>query len=217
MKNMLKPILKQFISFYRKIYRKIKNRRLTNHDFSLITNNCIGGVILHDLNLRFNSPTINLYFLDSDFIKFISHLNDYLSASLVENVCSDKDYPVGTLLCEHGDIDLFFVHYNSFDEAKQKWIDRSKRINKNNLFIIMEAPYITLENFDTFGDIGYKNKLIITGDHVPNRPYCINLRDFYNNAYHLGKVMENKSSFSLTRYIDDIDYIEFFNTGKIVQ
>lgn len=36
-------------------------KRLKNRDFSLLSSNCNGVFILHDLGLRFNSPTVNLW------------------------------------------------------------------------------------------------------------------------------------------------------------
>lgn len=51
---------------YRKILRgriDKKNRSLLkNRDITIISANCVGGVIYHDLGLAFNSPTINLFF-----------------------------------------------------------------------------------------------------------------------------------------------------------
>lgn len=50
-------------------------RELKNHDFSILCNNCNGGVISHDLGLRFNSPTVNLFLLAMVFIRFVKILN----------------------------------------------------------------------------------------------------------------------------------------------
>lgn len=36
--------------------------KLKNENFTIISNNCIAGVLYKDLNKKFNSPTINLYF-----------------------------------------------------------------------------------------------------------------------------------------------------------
>ena len=58
---------------YRKILRgriDKKNRSLLkNRDITIISANCVGGVIYHDLGLAFNSPTINLFFSASDYVK----------------------------------------------------------------------------------------------------------------------------------------------------
>ena len=55
-----------------------KNRRnLLNRNFSLISANCTGGIISHDLGLQFLSPTVNLFMNGKDFVKFCSDLKHY--------------------------------------------------------------------------------------------------------------------------------------------
>ena len=49
---------------------------LKNKDFTIISHNCVGGVIYHDLGLKFNTPTINLFFMAKDFIKYNKILLD---------------------------------------------------------------------------------------------------------------------------------------------
>ena len=53
----------------RKIYNIFQRKRLINRDFSLISSNCNGAVILHDLGLSFKSPFVNLWIKPNDFIK----------------------------------------------------------------------------------------------------------------------------------------------------
>ena len=89
----------------------------------------MGGVILHELGERFNSPTVNLFFKAEDYLKFLENLDYYLKQALVE-VESEKNYPVAKL----DDITIYFMHYSSFDEAKTTWQKRVARINKNNLY-----------------------------------------------------------------------------------
>ena len=68
-------------------WRRIKNQRVIkaakkmvlSEKFTLISQNCIGGVFYHDMGLPFQSPTINLYFKAADFIKFVLNLEDYLA------------------------------------------------------------------------------------------------------------------------------------------
>ena len=55
-----------------------KNRqRLKNTTPSLICNNCLGGFIYHWLGLKFNSPFINLYLEDNDFLLALENLEDF--------------------------------------------------------------------------------------------------------------------------------------------
>lgn len=79
---------------YRALLRhklNLKNRKqLTNHDFTLIASNCVCG-ILHELGLRFDTPTVNLWFESEDYIKFLENMSDYLQYELVE-IQTDYSY-----------------------------------------------------------------------------------------------------------------------------
>lgn len=107
-------------------------KRLQHTDFTIISQNCVGGVLYHDLGLQFLSPTINLAFDGEDFMKFISNLDYYLSVELKEYATDIVEYPVGIL----DDVEVRFVHYKSFAEAKQKWDERKKRINRQKILVI---------------------------------------------------------------------------------
>ena len=115
-------------SIRRKIYLANCKKKLKNNNFTLITPNCMGGMIYHDLGLRFLSPTINLQIFPFD--KFILNMKEYLEKDLVF-VESDKEFPVAML----GDLTICFTHYHSKKEALQKWNDRKKRIVWDNIYI----------------------------------------------------------------------------------
>ena len=100
-------------------------------DISLISMNCIGGTFYHDMNCKFLTPTVNLFFTASDFIKFVNDLDYYLSFTPVVEM--GEKYPIGTL----DDIKIFFMHYDSCEDALQKWEDRKKRVNPQKIFVIM--------------------------------------------------------------------------------
>ena len=114
----------------REVYLKGRREVLKNKSFTLISNNCNGCFILHDLGVKFNTPTVNLYFGMEDFIKFLERLDYYLALELEE--AEWTKYPIGKL----GDIKINFMHYENFKLAKEKWDERKKRIDKNNLYIL---------------------------------------------------------------------------------
>lgn len=62
----------------------IRNNRvkLFNQTPCIIASNCNGGIIYHDLGLKFLSPTINLFFYPQDYLKFIMNLDHYVKAQL---------------------------------------------------------------------------------------------------------------------------------------
>ena len=62
--------------------RERRNRMLRNNlkvsEFTVFSNNCIGGVFTHDVGRRFNSPTVNLTLDGPSFIKFLQNPNQYI-------------------------------------------------------------------------------------------------------------------------------------------
>ena len=114
----------------------LENReKLKNSNFSVISSNCNGAFILHDLGQRFNSPTVNLFLYPKDFIKFVKNLKYYLSLDLKFIKEEGIEYPIGLL----DDIKIYFMHYKSNEEAENKWNSRKERINYDNIFIMMTA------------------------------------------------------------------------------
>lgn len=82
----------------RKIYHKEKAKRNRNLSPTIICNNCTGGVMLHDLGLRFNTPTVNtLFYSFEDFLYFSLHIKEYQCVELLEEKNTKFKYPVGSL------------------------------------------------------------------------------------------------------------------------
>lgn len=207
--------LQKIIVYLRRILRYFYRKKLKNNNFSLITNNCIGGIICHDLHLKFMSPTINLYFTNSDFIIFCSNLKEYLNLEISESKLHNKSFPVGVLSGSKGDVYIYFMHYKNFNEAKTKWDERKNRINYGNLFIIMEAQKASEESLLQFNTIPYENKVIFTDGKCPNILQSFSIENnFYGESYWSGKFLEYPK-YGIKRYMDVFDYVHFFNNKKI--
>lgn len=125
---------------------------------TIFANNCWGGLTYNRLGLEFNSPLINMFESDEDYIKFLKNPFKYMNSPLkyeeerFEPVLQ-RYYPV----CSCNDILLYFNHYTSFSEANECWERRKKRINWNNLFIMMLT-----ENQNTaiqFSELPYERKI----------------------------------------------------------
>ena len=145
-----------YLSWRRRILSYKVKKRLDLSDISLISMNCIGGIVYHDCEQRFLSPTVNLYFTPDDFLKFINNLSFYLSKT--PKIVMGKNYPIGEL----DDIKINFMHYSTPDEALSKWEERKSRINKEKIFVIMvERDGFIKKNFEDFNRINYP-KLLFT-------------------------------------------------------
>lgn len=113
---------------------KMRERGKGLPDFTLLTSDCMGGLIYHTLGRRFLSPTINMSINDSDFLKLLTDLKYYFSRTFL--FLPYGAYPIGLLGEGARQIEVRFEHYREAQEAAEKWNDRKKRIAKE-IYIIM--------------------------------------------------------------------------------
>lgn len=156
-------------------YRK---KKLKNTDFTIISNNCWGGMIYEGYNLPKMSPTIGMFFMAEDYIEFLSDLKGYVKGDLIfippeksrwNNITwilEDKrfgSYPIGVLSNGKNSVEIFFLHYHSVQNAKEAWERRIKRINWTRLLIKFNDQNGCTENeVRAFMKLPYKNKLFFT-------------------------------------------------------
>lgn len=132
----------KILEFRRKRFANFRKKKINKDKFTIISNNCWGGEAYESYNLIKQSPTVGLFFMASDYIKFIYNIKDYLRKDLlfikpedskyINILKKDKffgDYPVAKL----GDIEIFFMHYTSEKQALIKWNRRIKRINWDHI------------------------------------------------------------------------------------
>ena len=115
------------------LFKKLRCFRLKNRTPSIIADNCNAGIIYHDLGLPFLSPTINLFFMPDDYLRFLRNPHHYLEVEPMETEDATVKWPVGMI----DDVKVHFMHYKSFAEAKKKWLVRAKRLDFENLFVLM--------------------------------------------------------------------------------
>ena len=191
-------------------YKKRKRSRLKNTDFTIISSNCGGTLIYYDMELPYLTPTVNLSIEMNDFVRMVENLEWYMGQEMVE-VKGENSYPVGML----GDVRIQLVHYESFDEGVQKWEERKRRINWDNLFIIgTDRDGCTYETIRRFEQLPYKNKVIFTHVRYPEFSSACHIKGF-EDRNELGVITFYKKQFLKRRYLDDFDYVGFLNGGGI--
>ena len=110
---------------------------------------------------------------------------------------------------------MFFKHYDSIENAIEKWNQRKKRINYNNLYIMMTdrwcCPYEYLKRFD---DLKYKNKICFTHRKYKEFKSCKVVKKWKDKGC-VGTITDIANIFGkrLYQYAEDYDYIQWLNNG----
>lgn len=189
--------------------RDFVNRiRFGKRNCTIISSNCVGGFISHWLRMRFNSPTINLFILPSDFNIMLRDFDFYFSSEAQISKCTntDKPYPVGEF--ETG-VRLYFMHYQDFDDAVSKWRERCARIDKSKLYIMMvERDGCVFDDLVAFEELPFENKVVFTHKDYNGIKSSYKIDGFENDEC-VGQLHYVKSNLTGKRYIDQFDYVSF--------
>ena len=194
-------------------YRK---KRLNSTEFTIISNNCWGGMIYESYNLPKESPTVGMFFMAEDYITFLTDLRGFINGKIEfikpnesrwkdnSQVRGDKrfgSYPVGVLSNGKNTIEIFFLHYHSEKEARDKWERRCKRIYWNKLLVkFNDQNGCTEKEVNEFMKLPYKNKLFFTCKHWSNENgggYTV-IHQFPKHDF----IMASYEPFGKSKYID---------------
>lgn len=187
--------------------RKKMRENLINTTPTFLCPNCIGGILFHDLGIEFQSPTINLMMLQTDFVRFILELDYYLSQNLIFFRHPEYDFP-----CAHlGDIILHFTHYHSEKEAMQKWFERSSRIDRNNCFVFLEErDGLTREEILRLGDIRVRGLVVFTATAYPDIPWTLQIPKYKSDG-EIGNILAKSYWNDSREYERYFDFVKWFN------
>ena len=187
-----------------------RRRRLKNKSFSLIANNCVGTFMCHDLGLQFKSPFVNLWIKPHDYIKLLSDLEGYLGSELTFVQEENITHPVGLLK----DVKIYFTHYATQEAAREKWYQRLKRLDKENLFVMfVEIRGTAYEDLAAFDKLPFANKVMLTHREYPEFSSAVVIPGYRQNGY-VGNIYHYKSKLSGIREYDAFNYVNWFNAGK---
>lgn len=200
---------------------KHRLKDLKNDSFTIISNNCWGGMIYESYGLVKQSPTVGLFFMADDYIRFIKELKKNISCELqfippekskwfnqMKNTPKYGEYPIGII---GENIEIFFLHYKTEEEAKEKWDRRCKRINWSRLIIkFNDQNNCSSKNVREFQALKYPNKLFFTVKEweISDKKDVIKIhqlskKDFIQTSY---------EPFGKSPYIDITSYINQIKT-----
>lgn len=176
-------------------------RKLTQKNFTIISNNCWGSFVYQKYGLEYKTPTAGLFILGHDFVKFCADLENYIKkdlefiqwedASYYNQIKDQIPYPVAKL----GDIEVYFMHYHSEEEAKEKWDRRVKRIDwEHMLFKLSQREECSKEDIEAFMNLPLKHKVCFAYDNVPGVIHVPELKGFVGDEFPIVQTYLDESS-----------------------
>jgi len=207
--SIVKFVRKKLQLYINKIGSVKRGNRLKYKEVTIISNNCFAGITYEYLNMPFYSPTIGLYFFAPEYIKFIKDIKKYIKMELVElkpeeskyydelKKTNQDDKVIGLL----GDVEIVFLHYQTFEEAKNKWNRRCKRINFDKIiYKFNDQNLCTEKELKEFHEFHAKNKICFTAKKYDYGEF-IQLKKYKKNNY------VKEDAFYYHKYFDIVDYI----------
>lgn len=129
---------------------------------SILCNDCLAGYIYRYLRLPYASPLIWTSIKPKDFLLLCEHPLDYLSNGIAKK--NDPDLLLETPLIaelkyQNFSIKVNLRHYKTFEEAQEKFNRRLSRLNRENLFVILDSfEGIDVQDFYQFKQAMLQNK-----------------------------------------------------------
>lgn len=200
------------------VRRNKMRKKLNNKNVTFLCPNCIGGILFHDLGLKFLSPTVNLMMSQNDFIDFVLNLDEYLNGYFDFFKHNEYDCPCAYLKAKgQKDIIIHFTHYKDQKTAVEKWKERTKRIQRDNIFVFLtERDGITREQIESLKRLNVKGLVVFTANNYDDIPYCVQIKK-YKKCGEVGNILK-KSYFNDSReYEKYFDFVKWFNEadGKV--
>ena len=157
--------------------------RLRNKQFSIVSNDCWGGVIYERLQMQYTTPFVGLMIMAPDYIRLLRELPRLLFSRLSFTEHSrypdqERDrtlgivglYPIG-LLDEN--VELHFLHCGSQRDAYESWQRRLARLDLDNLWVKFDGSkdYATRQCRLDYEALPFSNKVMFVrqgDDDVPS-------------------------------------------------
>jgi uncharacterized protein (DUF1919 family) len=173
-----------------------------NNKFTIISNDCWGGIAYQRLGLMYHTPFVGTRILPPCYLRLLKNLKLYLDSPLEFTEKSKYDYvnrerqeryfPIGIL---NNDVEIHFYHEPTEIDARRSWERRLPRINWDNLYIKFSDREIawsgdTTKLVEEFDKLEYPYKLCFT-----SQPY-----------------LETKSTVFMPKYVDDAS--EMFSVSQ---
>ncbi|KFI86552.1 acetyltransferase [Bifidobacterium pullorum subsp. saeculare DSM 6531 = LMG 14934] len=192
-------------------------------DFTIISNNCWGGMVYESYGLKKMSPTVGMFIMPEDFVRFCANLPSYLGEPLVflkpeqskwiDTLRNKDDWGTYLIGCI-GDVELHMLHYHDEDTARRKWEARVKRVNYERiLYKINDQNGATEQELLAFDALPLEHKVAFSVQEHPKVSCCIRFRcpqshEFIHTSY---EPFGHNRTFDVTKYLNSAFGTPFTN------
>jgi len=208
--NFLKQLRQKLKYFYRQ-------KRLKEHNFSIISNNCWGTRTYQKFGLQYYSPFQSLFIFAPDYIKLLQNFSieklviknfitkqesKYYTDLLKDDELRTTDYPIGVLI---DDIELHFLHYKTAEDAKNKWDKRVLRINMKKLVFKFSDGYLANDSYIiSFDTLPLKNKICFTAKEYPSLKSVVYMDRFKGKSHVALEWKYDKNYFNIYHFLNNL-------------
>lgn len=207
--KLMKKIVKNFvINVWRFPLKVFMRSKLKANNFIIISSNCVGGVLLHDIGKEFSSPTINLVI--PQFVTFCENLDKYLEKQPVAVKSCSYSYPVFKI----DEIEIRAVHYRTEDEFLDAWNRRKERyftMRDQGAEIVVLATDTQLQEenaFERFRDLPFR-KVAFVANYVEYPEFVV--IPSYKGEKHVGDLTKYIDIFGRRQFEKYFDCVKFLN------
>lgn len=196
---------------------RMRRKQLRDEHFTIISNNCWGGTVYESYGLKKMSPTVGMFIMPEDYLKFCSKLDYYLEQPLEFVAPGDSKWRNtlqakrnwGTyLIGKLDDIELQMLHYQDKEIACSKWKSRIVRINPQRLiFKFNDQNGATKEQIEKFMALPLQHKLCFVSKRefqVTESVIFIKQPSKYKDG-----IKASREPFGNSPYIDINQYINY--------
>lgn len=208
-------------NIYIPLTKKIRKKELRYTDFTIISNNCWAGTVYESYGIKKMSPTVGMFIMPEDYIKFVRNFDFYIMQQLDfiepdeskwKEQLQSKDNWNTYLIGRLGDVELHMLHYHHKDIARQKWESRIKRVNRDRLiFKFNDQNGATKEQIVEFMELNVNKKLCFVSDE--NYKVCEDVIFIRQPKKYSGTgIKASREPFGKSKYVNLTSYIN--NIGE---
>ncbi|GAB4539749.1 MAG: DUF1919 domain-containing protein [Anaerolineales bacterium] len=202
----------------KKIKRQLESvifrQRVKQKDFTIVSVDCWGSSLYQELGLPYNTPFVGLFFYAPCYITLLQNFASLLSEDIAFSnkskyaeaneyrATESHFYPIGLL---GGAVEIHFLHYQTEEEAREKWRRRRARMNMENLFFEFSDRNLCVpEHLSAFDALPYPRKIVFTAARQPNIKSSVWL-PVYQGKPHIGNIYTHREQYK--RYFDAANWL----------